>query len=483
MSSQTMPVAHAVPLRNETLADLPEAVTPPRYDRQALTPSVVHFGVGGFHRAHQAVYFDELANLGITDWGMIGIGISRWQMADVLNAQDHLFTVVERSNDESHARVIGAILDFHLLAKDADAVLDRLCDPQIRLVTLTITGDGYTVGDGADVPPDNVFSVLVAALDHRRQTHVPPFTVLSCDNLADSGAAAQRATLSVAQARSPELAEWVRKNVAFPSSMVDRITPSTTPSDRDNIEAEFLVADRWPVTTETFSQWVIEDWFCNDRPPLDQVGARFVEDIKPYKLIKSRMLNGTHCAVGYLGTLSGYARTDEAMTDPVIADYVCRLTAEEIMPLLPADIEGMELSSYRRDMMDRLQNPAIADPLSRLCRRGSTKMRDYLLPSLIQARAEGKPRELLTVALAGWLAYAGSDHLDGQPDEVEDDRREELAGLARCIMDGTLPRECADIFGDLLTDAEVAHDLRLCLESFHEHGVRTTLEELLGRTR
>jgi mannitol-1-phosphate/altronate dehydrogenase len=472
--TESLTAAAALPLADENLSQVPERVSFPQYDRSELIPAVVHIGVGGFHRAHQAVYFDELANRGITDWGVVGVGISRPEMAEVLSAQDNLFTVVERGVEDSSARVIGSIIDYLLLAEDPDAVRARLSDPQTRLVTLTITADGYQVGD--DESPDGIFAILLDALDTRRRAGDRPFTVLSCDNLPDAGAASRQAVLTLAGRRDAELADWIEQNASFPGSMVDRITPTTSPSDRDEVEDEFSVADRWPVITEPFSQWVIEDSFCDGRPPLDQVGARFVDDVAPYKLIKSRLLNGIHCAVGYLGSLGGYQTTDEAMTDPVLAQFIEELLREEIAPLLPADVAGMELEPYLSSVLDRLRNPAIGDQLSRLCRRGSTKMGSYVLPSLSEATEQNRPRRLLTLAVAGWIRYAAGTDLAGNALEVQDDRAEELHALSEGFLtDPELLSGFSDLFGELSQDEQFTAALRFWIESLNADGLQRTL--------
>jgi mannitol-1-phosphate/altronate dehydrogenase len=451
----------------------------PAYDRSRLRPAVVHFGVGGFHRAHQAVYFDELAELGFTHWGVIGVGMRRPEMGQVLGAQDNLFTVVQRGGRASAARVVGSIVEYLLLSDDPDAVRRRLADPEIQLVTLTITADGYTVPDDADLARSSVFGLVVDALDVRRRCHDAPFTVLSCDNLPNSAAVARNAVMVLAGRRDPALADWIAERVTFPGSMVDRITPATTVEDRDEVEREFRVDDRWPVITEPFSQWVVEDAFCNDRPPLDRAGVRFVPDVTPYKLIKSRLLNGVHCALGYVGYLAGHRSTDEAMADPVVADFVERLMREEIAPLLPADVPGMELDAYCGSLLERFGNPAIGDQLSRLCRRGSTKMPDYLLPSLHEARRAGRPHARLTFAVAAWLRYLRGVDLDGGPIEVQDARADELRAAAEQGGDDPTPLlRFTDVFDDLAEDADCVAELRTNLAALDRDGVRGGVESL-----
>ncbi|MDU0293969.1 mannitol dehydrogenase family protein [Saccharothrix longispora] len=473
----------AVPLVDVRNGSAPvDGVLLPCYDRSRLRPAVVHFGVGGFHRAHQAVYFDQLAGLGFTHWGVIGVGMHRPEMGEVLDAQDNLFTVVQRGTGDSEARVVGSMVEYLLLARDPDAVRERLADPRTRLVTLTITADGYRVPDDPEEARDTVFGLLVEALDARRRADHAPFTVLSCDNLLDSAEVTREAVLSLARRLDPDLAGWIAERATFPGSMVDRITPTTTPEDRDLVEQDFGVEDRWPVITEPFSQWVIEDAFCNDRPPLDRVGVRFVPDVAPYKVIKSRLLNGAHCALGHVGYLAGHRSTDEAMADPAVADFVERLMREEIAPLLPADVPGMDLDDYCGTLLERFRNPAIADPLSRLCRRGSTKVPDYLLPSLHEALAQGRPADRLTFATAAWMRYLRGVDLAGEPIEVQDARADELREAA--VRGGDDP--CAllrftDVFGDLDRDARCVADLRRFLTALDHDGLPTAATALSRR--
>lgn len=443
----------------------------PGYDRERIEPAIVHFGVGGFHRAHQEVYFDQLAEMGFSRWGVIGVGIRRPEMGQVLDAQDNLFTVVQRDGDDSTAKVIGSMVEYLLLTEDRAAVGTRLADPRTRLVTMTITADGYALPDGPGQARDSVFPLIVEALDRRRHAHQAPFTVLSCDNLPDSAAAAREAVMTLADRRDPALARWIEERVSFPGSMVDRITPATTPGDRDEVEDDFQVGDRWPVITEPFTQWVIEDDFCNDRPPLDRVGALFVDDVAPYKLIKSRLLNGVHCALGYVGYLAGHRSTDQAMADPAVAEFVEHLMREEIAPLLPADIPGMDLGPYCDTVLERLRNPSIGDQLARLCRRGSTKMPDYLLPSLHAAHTQDRPRARLAFATAAWMRYLRGTDLDGAPIDVQDARAEELRQAALQGGDDPAPLlAVTDVFGDLADDTDGVAVIRRSLAGAFTDG-------------
>jgi fructuronate reductase/mannitol 2-dehydrogenase len=462
----------------------------PDYDRACLVPSIVHIGVGGFHRAHQALYFDDLAAQGETGWGVIGVGLHHPQMGEVLTAQDCLFTVVERSPGRESARVVGSVVDYLYAPANPEAVLRVLADPRTRVVTLTITGAGYLVDDAgrftAEDPdvrhdlahplrPRTVVGYLAEALDRRRRVGCPPFTVLSCDNLPDSGAAARAAVLGYAELRNPHLEAWIERHVTFPSSMVDRITPETSPQMRDVIEETLGVADRWPVVTEPFRQWIVEDAFCNGRPPLERVGVQFVDHVAPYKAVKARMLNGGHCALGYLGVLAGHARTDEAMADPVVRGIVERILAEEVQPLVPR-VLGVDLDEYRRTTLERFANPAIGDTLARLCRRGSVKMPSYLLPSLREARERGGPRAMLVLAVAAWLLYLRGADLTGRPIQVVDPRADQLRELAS--FGGNDPRPLLglrSVFGSMGDDAELVAEIGGALGDLSRYGIEAAL--------
>jgi mannitol 2-dehydrogenase len=473
-SATTLPLSRATPLCDATLSVLPATVDAPLYDRHALRSGVVHFGVGGFHRAHQAVYFDEIARRGLSrQWGVTGVGLHRPRMREVMRAQDCLYMVVARGAQGATARVVAAMGRYLYGPDSPTAILDELSAPETRLVTLTITGNGYLVdthgeftGDHPLVAselerpgrPGTVFGYLVEALDRRRKAGVAPFTVLSCDNIPENGKAARAMVASFAQLRDPALADWINANVSFPSSMVDRITPETTPRDRDRAVRSFGVDDRWPVFTEPFSQWVIESDFCNARPPLEDVGVQLVRDVAPYELAKKRLLNASHCALAYLGYLAGHRTTAAVMADPAFAAYISAML-DEVIPLLP-HVDGIDLPAYKELLLQRLANPGMSDQLDRLCRRGSTKVPSYLLPSIGEALAAQRPVPLLTLAVAGWFRYLQGEDYDGAPIEVEDPRSEELVELAR--TDGTDPRpllSLRDLFHDLADNQSFVRDL------------------------
>ncbi|HEV2775804.1 MAG TPA: mannitol dehydrogenase family protein [Solirubrobacteraceae bacterium] len=470
----------------------------PTYDRAALTPSVVHMSVGSFHRSHQAVYFDDLAQRGISrEWGLTGVGLHRRAMRDVLSAQDGLYTVVSRGAGGDEARIVGVITDYLFAPEEADRVLDALAAERTQLVTLTITAGGYKIdaetgafaaGDAAIAAdlaqphhPCSALGFLVEALDRRRRAGLPGFTVLSCDNMPANGAIAQTAVVALARLRDERLARWIEQHVAFPSSMVDRITPKTTPQDRAMVAHEFGIRDRWPVITEPFSQWIVEDTFCNGRPPLDEVGVQFVDDVRPYALMKTRLLNASHSALGYLGSLAGHDRTNEAIADPVFAGYVERMMRHEIAPLLPP-VSGIDLIDYQATLLERFANPAIGDRLSRLCRNGSSKVPGHVLSSIREARLIGRPHRLLTLAVAGWVRYLRGVDEDGRPLTVDDPAASRLGSLAP-ERDGDPRALLADkrTFGSLGGDPGFAAAVELDLRSLDRHGARAVVSARAAR--
>ena len=452
----------ALPLTPGNLARLRGDVSVPTYRRGDLRPGVVHLSVGHFHRSHQAAYLEALARHGDLDWGVTGVSLRRRDTADALEAQDGLYTLVERDAADDRATVIGVMRECLFAPQEPGRVADRLADPRTQLVTLTVTGSGYD-------PAGPAIGLLVEAIA-RRDT---PLTVLSCDNFADNGSVTRTAVLEAAARRDPALVARVRQLVAFPSSMVDRITPTTEEADRAYVARAFGIDDRCPVLTESFSQWVVEDDFAGARPALEDVGVAVVPDVRPYSLVKTRLLNGAHCAIGHLGLLLGHRDTVEAMDDPVLRELLRRLMDDEVAPLLPA-VPGMHDAAYRRTLLARIANPRMRDALTRLARNGSAKVPAHVLPSIVAARERGLPHPLLTAAVAGWCA-----HLRG--DDVTDPEARRLRALA--LEGGTDPRPLlrgSGLFGALAGDEDFARELSAVLAAFERRGVRATLAACLA---
>ena len=492
-------------LNNASLASFADRVVVPTYDRGRLAQSIIHIGVGGFHRAHQAVYLDSIAERGVSmDWGERGVGLlpGDRRMAEALVPQDCLYTLVERDAAGDAARVIGSLIAYVFAPDDPARALDALADPATRIVSLTITEGGYNVDQhtglfdadnpairadlaaaASGAPPQTVFGYLCAALERRRAVGVAPFTVLSCDNLQGNGAVAKTAVVSFARLRDDALAAWIEANVAFPNGMVDRITPQTTDADRALVAREFDITDAWPVVTEPFTQWVLEDTFCDGRPPFEEVGVQIVRDVHPYETMKLRLLNASHQAMGYLGYLAGYRYVHDAMGDADIRAFIERLMDDEVTPLLPP-VPGIDLAAYKRTLIERFSNPKIGDTLARLDTDGSDRMPKMLLPSLSEALAQARPHRLLTLAVAGWFRYLRGVDEQGQEIAIADRLADELR--ARANRGGDDPRpllELRGVFGDLGKDEAFVAELSTDLRELDARGAQATLAASLASPR
>lgn len=479
--------------------ELPAGVGRPEYDRSQLTAGIAHFGIGGFHRSHQAMYLDQLLQRGeATDWAIVGVGLlpQDARMRDAMRAQDHAYTLVLRHPDgRSEARVIGSIVEYLFAPDDPGAVVDRLADPAIRIVSMTVTEGGYNISPATGEfdesaeevvhdlahpsTPRTVFGLVIEALRVRRERGIPPFTVLSCDNVAGNGDVARRSFSAFATLRDPELGTWVLDAVAFPNSMVDRITPQTTDEDRAELASHYGIEDAWPVVAESFTQWVIEDRFLLGRPPWEQVGAQLVDDVMPYELMKLRLLNASHQALGYFGSLMGYRWVHEAASDPLIARLLQRYWAEEAIPTLPP-VPGVDLRDYTDTLLERYRNPAIRDTLARLCAEASDRIPTFLLPVVRAELAVGGPVELSAAVVASWARYA--EGLDDNGDQIPilDARRERLMSAARRQRaHPTAFIEDTELFGNLAEQESFVGPYLRTLDLLHSGTAGEALEALL----
>jgi mannitol 2-dehydrogenase len=485
-------------LSGTTLRELSKDVAIPGYDRNAVTTGIVHFGVGGFHRAHEAMYLDTLMNDGkASDWGICGVGLlpADRRMNEVLKAQDGLYTLVLKHSDGTwEPRVIGSVIEHVFAPDDPAAALDRLCSPETRVVSLTITEGGYGIhrvtgkfdpaiaGVTADLrpgsPPSTVFGFVTRALERRRQAGIPPFTVVSCDNVQGNGDVAREAFASFADLVSPELASWLRTTVHFPNSMVDRITPATTDRDRTEVAERFGVEDGWPVLCEPFVQWILEDNFSSGRPPLQDAGVQLVADVGPYELMKLRLLNASHQALCYAGYLAGYRLVHEVARDPLFAQFLLGYMTDEAMPTL-RPVPGIDLHAYARELIDRFSNPEVRDTVARLCSNSSDLIPKFLLPVVrYQLRAGGRISHCAAV-IACWARYAEGTDEDGAPIDVVDQLKDRLMASARQQRNNpTAFLENRDIFGDLVDDPRFTTTYVETLASLHERGARATLQAL-----
>jgi fructuronate reductase len=421
-------------LSDATLAGLPAHVARPRYDRAAVTPGIVHLGLGAFHRAHQAVMTEAALDAGARDWGIAAASLRSPDTRDALAPQDGLYTVVTREDDAEQLRVVGALRALHVAPEDPAALLRAITDPRIRIVSLTVTEKGYchdpATGTLDAAHPDIMADLatpsaprsapgfLVEALRLRRAAGTAPFTVLCCDNLPDNGTTVRRVVVHLAALRDAELGAWITGEVAFPCTMVDRIVPATTADDRARAAAALGVEDAWPVVGERFSQWVIEDHFPTGRPDWATGGATFAADVAPFELMKLRLLNGAHSALAYLGYLAGHETVAEAANDPAFAAFLRGLW-DEIAPSVPAP-PGVVLRDYTESLLLRFRNRALRHRTWQIAMDGSQKLPQRLLGPLRAARAEGRPTARLVLAVAGWMRYVAGTDERGAPIDVRD---------------------------------------------------------------
>lgn len=404
-------------LSDATLQQLPEGTKIPLYDRGKVTPGMVHLGVGAFHRAHQAAYVDDCLAAGETDWGIIGVSLRSPDTRDALAPQDGLYTLAVRSSGEEELHVIGSIQSLLVAPENPDAVLAALTDPRTRIVTLTITEKAYlrAAGGGLDAThpdiihdlanpqvPKTAHGFLTEALARRLAAGTPPFTVLCCDNLPANGATLHRLLTEFAALRDARLARHVADAVAFPSSMVDRIVPATTDADRARVAGQLGVGDAWPVMTEPFRQWVIEDNFPAGRPAWEKFGVTMVGDVAPFEDMKLRLLNGAHSGIAYLGLLSGHATVDRAFANPAIRQFVDGLWAEAI-PTLPEDA-GLDTKTYTAELAERFSNTALAHRTAQIANDGSQKLPQRIIASALECLEAGTEFVHLTLVVAAWIA-------------------------------------------------------------------------------
>jgi mannitol 2-dehydrogenase len=431
------------------------------------------------------------------DWAICGVGVlpGDRRMRDALSAQDGLYTLVVKAPDGTLSpRVIGSIKEYLYAPDDPEAVIEKMAGEQIRIVSLTVTEGGYnlkaTTGEFdrdnavvmADLAPGAVpataFGLIVEALARRRARGVPAFTIMSCDNIQGNGHAARRAFVTFATLRDPELGAWVDREVRFPNSMVDRITPVTTDDDRAEVSERFGVADAWPVVCEPFTQWVLEDTFTQGRPPLEDAGVQVVSDVEPYELMKLRLLNAGHQALCYFGYLAGYRLVHDAAQDPLFAGFLLAYMDREATPTLEP-VPGIDLAGYKHQLIDRFSNAQVKDTIARLCAESSDRIPKWLLPVIRHNLESGGEILRSAAVVASWARYAEGVDEQGDKIEVVDYLKDVLTPAAqRQRQDPLAFIANRELFGDLVDNERFVSAYRSVLSSLHLKGARATLEEL-----
>jgi mannitol 2-dehydrogenase len=478
-------------LNSKNLPLIPREATLPEYDRSALKTGIVHIGVGAFHRAHQAYYTDMLLqNAGNTGWGICGIGLleSDRKIIDWLVQQDGLYTVLITQPDGIlTARVIGSLIECLYAPDSPHAVIEKMADPDIKIITLTITEGGYNfdsatgeflIGDPSvqtdlknPESPVTVFGYLTRALKRRMDRGLKGLTIQSCDNIPHNGDVLRRMLLSYVKEAEPHMTDWIKEEIAFPNSMVDRITPVTTSRDKENIKAVFSIDDACPVVCEPYIQWVIEDNYANGRPSWETVGIKFVNDVAPYEKMKIRLLNAGHSLLGFLGTLSDCITVDEAVSVPLIADFLRHFMDRDVTPVL-GTVEGIDLAEYKDNLIQRFGNQYIKDNLSRICLDSSAKIPKFVLPTIRENLESGGEIKHATAIIAAWCRYLELAGTPGHTYEVQDSMKDLLQknAVASDKLDPLAFIKTETLFGDLVKSERFVSAYLSVIDAFRKYG-------------
>ncbi|QDH17202.1 mannitol dehydrogenase family protein [Swingsia samuiensis] len=437
-------------ITRETLKSLPSGVKAPPYNVADVKPGIVHFGVGNFFRAHQAFYIDKILK-DDPNWGIVGVGLTDGERSEKkakqFKEQDCLYSLTETApSGESEVRIIGALRDYLLAPADPEAVLKRLADPSIRIVSMTITEGGYNIDESTGEfdlknpavqkdlknpeKPSTVFGYVVEGLRRRRDAGVKAFTVMSCDNLRHNGHVAHKAFLGYAKARDPELAKWIEENAAFPNGMVDRITPSVSASAHKKLNEDSGLDDDLPLVAEDFTQWVLEDNFADGRPPLEKAGVQLVDDVTDYEHVKIRMLNASHITVCFPGILVGHEYVDEAVNDKELRSNLENYLNKDVIPTLKAP-PGMTLEGYRDSVISRFSNRAMGDQVLRVAGDGSSKIQVFWTETVRQALEKKNDISRIAFGIAAYLEMLRGKNEKGETYEPNEptfgDKQWELA--------------------------------------------------------
>ncbi|MEM9551015.1 MAG: mannitol dehydrogenase family protein [Pseudomonadota bacterium] len=484
-------------LSNAALGSLPQDVRGPTYDRAAITPGIVHIGLGNFHRAHQAWYVHRLMQQGeALDWGIIGAGVRPGDetQRQRLKAQDYLTTLIELDPTGRSAEVVGSMIGFVPVEDDNAALIAQMADPTIRIVSLTVTEGGYYIDPvskafdmshpdirhDAENPdrPCTAFGAMIAALRQRREAGVKPFTCQSCDNLQGNGAILRQTLLGLARLSDPALADWIDRTCSFPNSMVDCIVPATGPKELE-LAQSFGLADAAPVTHENFRQWVIEDDFCAGRPNWDHVGATFTADVHAFEAMKIRILNGGHQLIADAGEVLSVEHISGCMEHPLIGAFFRKVATREIAPQV-APVPGMTPLAYI-DLIDRrFSNPQIVDTVRRVAFDGSSRQTGFILPILRDALTRGDALDGLMLSQAIWARMCDGTREDGTTIEPNDPIWAALVDAARAAKANPLTwLNQRSLYGDLADDAMIQDRFRFWLEMIWKEGLSAALRRYL----
>jgi len=487
-------------MKNIASTTLPPHVQLPQYDRQQLRSRIVHFGFGAFHRAHQALLTNRVLNAKGGDWGICEISLfSGDVLMSQLREQDHLFTVLEKGADGNQPIVIGAVHECLNAKLDSlAAIIEKFCEPQVAIVSLTITEKGYCIDPATGkldtqnarilhdlenpTEPHSAPGILVEALHRRRERGLTPFTVLSCDNIPDNGHVVKNAVLGMAEKRSPELAKWIETRVSFPGTMVDRIVPAATEVSLAEITQELGVEDPCAISCEPFIQWVIEDNFVAGRPEWEIAGVQMVQDVLPWEQMKLRMLNGSHSFLAYLGYLAGFAHVSDCMQDDAFREAARRLMLDEQAPTLR--ITDVDLTAYADSLIDRFANPALQHRTWQIAMDGSQKLPQRMLEGVRVHLQRESAWPLLALGIAGWMRYVSGVDDAGNVIDVRDPLSEKIRAIVETSSEkGRVKALLAlsEIFGsDLPQHAQFVDAITDAYQRIVERGARQAVIDTLA---
>lgn len=480
---------------------LPSDVVVPKYNRHDVKPGILHFGIGAFHRAHQAYYTEAVLNQSVDNWGIIGCSLRSAQVKQQMAAQDYLYTVVERSGNSERYQIIGAVQQVLVAQENPAAVIATLADPTIKIVSLTITEKGYChdpasrqlnemhpdiIHDLAHLDrPRSAIGYLVAGLQLRYQSGIKSFTVVSCDNLQRNGELLAGVVKLFARKISPDLADWIQANTTFPNTMVDRMVPATTQSDRDDLAQRLGVIDEAMVVCEPFSQWIIEDRFADGRPNWENVGVQFVESVERYENAKLHMLNGAHSILAYTGYLSGFTFVSDVMSDAAFKKMITLFLSDEAGAAL-ASTAQFDVEHYQQQLLERFNNSALRHRTAQIAMDGSQKIPQRLLTTLNDQLKTERQINIVCLGIAAWIRYVSGVDDHGVAINVVDPMAEVLEKTYALSGDSALEKVSAffsltQIFGLELSQQHQAVALTASwLERFMQKGVLNTIQENFG---
>ncbi|TDT01923.1 mannitol dehydrogenase family protein [Erwinia rhapontici] len=484
-----------------SLDTLPPDVERPQYDRHALRTRMVHIGFGAFHRAHQAVCSDRLAAEQCSDWGYCEINLNSGELITALRQQQLCYTVAEMADDQLNLRVVGVVTAaLHGQSDGIEAVLDALSQPDVAIVSMTVTEKGYchypasgelnldhpAIRHDLEHPdvPQSLPGIILAAIRRRRERGLAPFSVMSCDNMPENGHVTRNVITALARQQAPELADWIAKTLTFPSTMVDRIVPAMTDETHRALREKLGCEDPVAVACEPFFQWVIEDNFVSGRPAWELAGAELVADVLPFEEMKLRMLNGSHSFLAYLGNLAGYQHISDCMTDVHFKQAARQLMLEQQAPTLRTT--DVDLTAYADSLIARYSNRAIRHRTAQIANDGSQKLPQRWLDSIRWHLAHDSNFDLLALGVAGWIRYVSGYDEQGQPMVINDPLSAELAKRVAESAEGE-PRVAAllglkHVFGeDLSGNPQFVHQVNHFYRLLLSQGAKQTVHQLVAR--